>query len=134
MGCRRKPLERARAKAPEDSGSPPGRPRKAVATIARAPFKQIARRLSILDQEYGFIRTQIFWVRDQDPLAFGTFWQGAREVNILLKAVLRLAQETTKPNLWGRPSAEFMAMSLAVLLLPVPVMKLRRTLGGMIES
>ena len=46
--------------------------------------------------------------------------------------MLRLAQETTKASLWGRPSAEFMAMSLAVLLLPVPVMKLRRTLGGMI--
>ena len=97
-------------------------------------LQEIARRLSILDQEYGFIRTQIFWVRDQDPVAFGTFWQGAREVNMLLKTGLRLAQETTKSNLWGHPSAEFMAMSLAVLLLPVPVMKLRRTLGGMIES
>jgi hypothetical protein len=97
-------------------------------------LQEISRRLSILDQEYGFIRTQIFWVRDQDPLAFGTFWQGAREVNILLKATLRLAQETTKFSLWGHPSAEFLAMSLAVLLLPVPVMKLRRTLGGMIES
>jgi hypothetical protein len=97
-------------------------------------LQEIARRLSILDQEYGFIRTQIFWVRDQDPIAFGTFWQGAHEVNVLLKAGLRLAQETTKASLWGRPSAEFVAMSLAVLLLPVPVMKLRRTLGGMIES
>ena len=76
---------------------------------ASRTLQQIARRLSILDQEYGFIRTQIFWVRDQDPIALGTFWQGAREFNYLLKASLRLAQETTKPNLWGRPSAEFMA-------------------------
>jgi potassium efflux system protein len=97
-------------------------------------LQEIARRLSILDQEYGFIRTQIFWVRDQEPIAFGTFWQGAREVNVLLKAALRLARESATASLWGRPSAECMAMSLAVLLLPVPVMKLRRALGGMIES
>jgi hypothetical protein len=100
---------------------------------ASRTLQQIARRLSILDQEYGFIRTQIFWVRDQDPLAFGTFWQGAHEVNYLIKAVLRLAQETTKANLWGQPSGEFMATSLAVLVLPVLLLKLRRTLGGMIE-
>lgn len=48
-------------------------------------LQQIARRLTILDQEYGFIRTQIFWVRDQDPVAIGTFWQGAREFNSLIK-------------------------------------------------
>ena len=72
-------------------------------------------------------------MRDRDPLALGTFWQGAREVNVLLKATLGCAG-MTKANLWGHPSAEFMAMSLAVLLLPVPVMKLRRALGGMIES
>jgi hypothetical protein len=99
---------------------------------ASRTLQQVTRRLSILDQEYGFIRTQIFWVRDQDPLALGTLWQGAREFNYLLKALLRLAQETTKASLWGRPSAEFMATSLAVLLLPVLLLKLRRTLGGMI--
>ncbi len=97
-------------------------------------LQQITRRLSILDQEYGFIRTQIFWVRDQDPLAFGTFWQGAREFNYLLKAVLHLAQEATEPNLWSRPSAEFMVVSLPVLILPVLLFKLRRTLGGLIVS
>jgi potassium efflux system protein len=99
---------------------------------ASRTLQQVSRRLSILDQEYGFIRTQIFWVRDQDPLALGTFWQGAREVNYLIKALLRLAQETTTASLWGRPSAEFMAMCLAVLALPVIFRKLRRTLGGMI--
>ena len=95
-------------------------------------LQQVTRRLSILDQEYGFIRTQIFWVRDQDPLALGTFWQGAREFNYLLKALLHLAQEATEPNLWSRPSAEFMVASLAVLMLPVLLFKLRRTLGGLI--
>jgi potassium efflux system protein len=100
---------------------------------ASRTLQQIARRLSTLDQEYGFIRTQIFWLRDQDPIAPGTFWQGAREVNYLFKALFRLAEETTTATLWGRPSAEFMATSLAVLALPVLLLKLRRTLGGMIQ-
>jgi hypothetical protein len=96
-------------------------------------LQQIARRLTILDQEYGFIRTQIFWVRDQDPIAAGTFLQGAREFNYLLKDLLNLIEETMKPALWARPSAEFMATGLAVLVLPVAVVKLRRALGGLIR-
>ncbi len=96
-------------------------------------LQQVARRLTILDQEYGFIRTQIFWVRDQDPIAGSTFWQGAREFNSLLKSVLRLAQETMKPTLWIRPTAEFMVTALAVLVLPIPLVKLRRALGGLIR-
>ena len=96
-------------------------------------LQQIARRLTILDQEYGFIRTQIFWVRDQDPIALGTFWKGAQEFHYLLKAVLRLASEATKPNLWSPPTAEFMMAALAILALPVPLVKLRRALGGLIR-
>jgi hypothetical protein len=96
-------------------------------------LQQIARRLTILDQEYGFIRTQIFWVRDQDPIAAGTFLQGAREFNHLLKEILKLVEETMKPALWAQPSAEFMATTLAVLMLPVAVVKLRRALGGLIR-
>ena len=37
---------------------------------------QIARRLAILDEEYAFIRTHIFWVRDQEPIGAGTMAQG----------------------------------------------------------
>ena len=83
-------------------------------------LQQVVRRLGILDQEYGFIRTVIFWVRDQEPIALGTMWIGAREFNSVIKALLQLAQESMKPNLWCRPSAEFMATILAALALPVP--------------
>jgi hypothetical protein len=96
-------------------------------------LQQIARRLKTLDQEYSFIRTQIFWVRDQDPIAAATLWQGAREFNSLLKALLRLAQETMTPSLWKQPSAEFTVTALTVLLLPVALVKLRRALGGLIR-
>jgi hypothetical protein len=104
-----------------------------LAERASHTLQQVARRLAILDQEYEFIRTQIFWVRDQDPIATGTFWQGAREFNSLLKALFRVAQETMTPALWTQPSAEFIVTALAVLLLPVALVKLRRGLGVLIR-
>ncbi len=38
-------------------------------------LEQVSRRLSILDEEYGFIRTHIFWVRDCDPVGLETLAQ-----------------------------------------------------------
>lgn len=113
------------------------RRRKALEKLAEGASKthqQIARRLTILDQEYGFIRTQIFWVRDQDPVAPSTFVKGASEFNYLLKALLKLVAETTKPALWTRPTGEFMVIALAVLVLPVGLVKLRRALGLLIRG
>ena len=80
---------------------------------------QVTRRLGILDREYGFIRTNIFWVRDQEPIGLPTVTQGAREFNVLVKGLLRLVNETVKPNLWGQPSGEFVVTALAVLILPL---------------
>ncbi len=89
---------------------------------------QVARRLAILDEESGFIRTHIFWVRDQEPIGLASFSQAARELQLLVTALGRLVQETTKPKLWGRASAEFIVGALAVLGLPVGLVRLRRTL------
>ena len=38
--------------------------------VARASetLEQVTRRLRVLEEEYGFIRTHIFWVRDQEPI------------------------------------------------------------------
>jgi hypothetical protein len=96
-------------------------------------LQQVVRRLGILDQEYGFIRTVIFWVRDQEPIAPGTMWMAAREFNSVVKALLQLAQESMKPNLWCQPSAEFMVTALAALVLPVLLVKLRRALARLIQ-
>ena len=73
---------------------------------------QISRRLAILDEEYGFIRTHIFWVRDQEPIGLGTITQAARELKHLVKALAHMAQETIRPRHWGRRSAEFVAAAL----------------------
>jgi small-conductance mechanosensitive channel len=91
---------------------------------------QVTRRLNILDREYGFIRTNIFWVRDQEPIGFLTVTQGVREFNVLLNGLLRLVNETINPHLWGQPTGEFLGTILGVLILPVGMVRLRRTLGA----
>ncbi len=95
---------------------------------------QVTRRLNILDREYGFIRTNIFWVRDQEPIGLMTLTQGIREFNVLVKGLLRLIKETVNPNLWGQPSGEFLATVFAVLILPIGLIRLRRTLRVLIDT
>jgi hypothetical protein len=93
---------------------------------------QITRRLAILDEEYGFIRTHIFWVRDQEPIGLGTITQGARECQHVAKALMRLAQESANPQHWGRRSAEFVSAAMAALVLPIGLIRLRRMLRSLI--
>jgi hypothetical protein len=94
---------------------------------------QVVRRLGILDEEYGFIRTHIFWVRDQEPIGLETLGQQAQEFHYLVKALLRLAKESLNSKRWREPSAEFMASMVAVLVLPIGLSRLRRGLGTLIE-
>ena len=93
-------------------------------------LQQVVRRLDILNSEYAFIRANIFWVRDQEPIGLLTITQAAREFNHLVRGMLRLAQETGRRNLWGQPSGEFLITALAVLALPVALVRLRRMLGS----
>jgi hypothetical protein len=96
-------------------------------------LQQVVRRLGIIDEEYGFIRTHIFWVRDQDAIGLSTLTQGAREFDHVVKGLLWLVKEMTKPNLWGQPSAEFLVTALAVLSLPFAILRLRRVLWERIQ-
>jgi potassium efflux system protein len=89
---------------------------------------QISRRLSTLEEEYGFIRTHIFWVRDQEPIGLGTLAQGAREGQQVVKALLRLAQEALVPGNRRSASPEFVTAAFAALILPFGLVRLRRRL------
>jgi len=100
---------------------------------ASQTHQQVVRRLAILDEEYGFIRTHIFWVRDQEPLGLGALAQGVREIQQLVKGGFRLAQECAKLKLWERPSSEFLAVSVAVFVLPLGVIRLRRRIRHLLE-
>ena len=96
-------------------------------------LEQISRRLSILDEEYGFIRTHIFWVRDQEPIGLPTINLGAGELKILAKALATLTQDAIWPRHLGRTSPEFLAAALAVLVLPIGLFRLRRFLRARLE-
>jgi potassium efflux system protein len=96
-------------------------------------LQEVTRRLGILDEEYGFIRTNLFWVRDQEPIGLGTLSQAIREVQQLAKTLLRLAQETAKPGHRDPPTAEFLVAALLALGLPVGLVRLRRSLRVLID-
>jgi potassium efflux system protein len=95
-------------------------------------LEQIARRLAILDDEYGFIRTHIFWVRDQEPIGLATVFQGAREGRRVIFGLARLARDAVRTRQWGRASAEFVAAALAALGLPIGLVRARRLLKARI--
>ncbi len=91
-------------------------------------LQQVSRRLAVLDEEYGFIRTHIFWVRDQDPLGAWTVLQIGRDLEHTIAGVLALVRESLQPKLWGQPSGEFIVAALALASLPLGLARLRRGL------
>jgi potassium efflux system protein len=104
-----------------------------LSEAASHTLAQVTRRLGILEQEYGFIRTTIFWVRDQEAIGLETLTQGAREFNVLVKGLLGLVEETVKPTLWGQPSGEFMVTAVGAIVLPLAMLRVRRVLGEQIN-
>ncbi len=88
-------------------------------------LQQVTRRLAVLDEEYGFIRTHIFWVRDQDPLGVWSVVPLGRDAEHVAAGLLVLARESLKAKLWGEPSGEFIVAGLAALTLPLGLARLR---------
>jgi potassium efflux system protein len=86
--------------------------------------------MKTLDDQYGFIRTNIFWVRDQEPISAVTLVQCRREAALLGRSLLPLLQEACDPSLWGRVSPEFAVAALALIGLPWPLSRLRRKTQG----
>ena len=100
-----------------------------LVTRASQTLEQVTRRLRVLEEEYGFIRTHIFWVRDQEPLGLATAPQAGRELKRLAKGLLKLAEEGGDRNSWsGRLSSEFLTAAVAAVVLPLGLLRLRRLL------
>jgi potassium efflux system protein len=99
-----------------------------LVTRASATHEQVTRRLSVLEEEYGFIRTQIFWVRDQEPLGMATVRRLGREIQHLAKGLLALAEEWSDRRSWAHPSSEFLMAAAAAVILPLGLFRLRRLL------
>ena len=87
---------------------------------------QILRRLRTLDEQYSFIRTNIFWVRDQEPIGTAIVGQAEREVELVARSLVRLACEACDRKLRGRVSVEFAAACVALVGLPWPLFRIRK--------
>ena len=80
-------------------------------TRSTETLAQVMRRLRILEDEYGFIRTHIFWVRDQEPVGLSTLQQGGRELKQVAKGSLSLPANQVsggagaghRVSFWPRP-------------------------------
>ncbi|HMB02648.1 MAG TPA: hypothetical protein VKP69_02785 [Isosphaeraceae bacterium] len=101
-----------------------------LATRAEQTHEQIQRRLRTLDDHYGFIRTHIFWVRDQDPVGAATLARGRGELLLVGKALARMALEAGDRTRWGWVSAEFAVGLLSLVGLPWPLRRVRRALSA----
>jgi potassium efflux system protein len=100
-----------------------------LVTRAAQTLEQMTRRRHVLEEEYGFIRTHIFWVRDQEPLGLMTAHQGGRELKRLAKGLFKLAEEAGDRKSWSmQPSSEFLTAAVAAVILPLGLFRVRRML------
>jgi len=97
-----------------------------LADRAEQTHSAVLRRLKILDDHFGFIRTHIFWVRNEEPIGPGTLSQAGRECRQLARAGLRIAAELGDPSARNRLTPEFGVAALALVVLPWPIHRLRR--------
>jgi potassium efflux system protein len=95
---------------------------------AAQTLEQVNRRLRVLEDEYSFIRTHIFWVRDQEPIGVQTVAQCGRELRRLAKGAFKLAEEMGDDHMWRKPPSEFMTAVVAAVVLPLGLFRLRRLL------
>jgi len=101
----------------------------ALARRAEQAHEAVIRRLRILDDHFGFIRTNLFWVRDEEPIGLATLAQAHREARQLVRAAVRVGAEAVDRGSWGRVSPEFLAATFGLTVLPWPFRRLRRVLS-----
>ena len=82
---------------------------------------QILRRIQILDEQYAFIRTHIFWVRDAEPVGPATLGHARNEAVRGVRALAKLTAETWDRTLWGRVAPDFLLAIVGLVVLPWPL-------------
>ncbi len=92
-----------------------------LAQRAEDTQSQILRRIKILDEQYAFIRTHIFWVRDAEPVGPATLAHARDEAVRAVRALGKLIAETWDRTLWGRISPDFILALVGLLALPWPL-------------
>ena len=82
---------------------------------------QILRRIAKLDEQYAFIRTHIFWVRDAETVGPATLNHAGDEAVRLTRALVKLCCEIGDGTLWGRVAPDFILALVALVILPWPL-------------
>lgn len=100
---------------------------------AQAIHSQVMRRLTLLDDQYAFVRTHIFWTRDAEPIGAATLFALPRDASRLATALVRTASEIADRATWGRVSVAFALLVVLALALPLPLRRARRILFGWLE-
>ena len=72
-----------------------------LARRAEDAHNQVLRRIETLDEQYAFIRTHIFWIRDAEPLGAATLAHARDDSIRTARALVRLAMEAVRPLALG---------------------------------
>jgi potassium efflux system protein len=99
-----------------------------IASRAQETHEQVLRHLQVLDDHFGFVRTHIFWVRDEQPINETTLPQARRELSQIGRAVVRTASELSDRSSWERVSVEFLGAAFGMVVLPWPLYRAGRAL------
>jgi hypothetical protein len=99
-----------------------------LAERAEGTHEQVLKRLKTLEEHFTFIKTHLFWVRDQEPLGVETLEISERELTQVSRAVWRTAEEFGDVEKWDRVSLPFVGAAVALVVSPWPLYRLRRAL------
>ena len=93
-----------------------------LARRAEDTHSYVLKRINTLDEQYAFIRTHIFWIKDAEPLGATTVAHARDDAVRTAKAVGALTLEFGDRSLWGRFSPLFGLTLLALVALPYPLL------------
>lgn len=101
-----------------------------LANHAEKTRSAILRRIAILDDQYAYIRTHIFWVRDTQPIGLATYRQCRQEVRSIFPALAGIAWTRWKGQETPIVSVEFVLVGTLALVLPIILLRVRHMLNG----
>ena len=105
-----------------------------LAERSEAAHALVVRRLATLDEQYAFIRTHIFWVRDAEPVGISTFAHARDDAFRAARNLAKLALGAEGRGRWGHPSPWFTMTVVALVVLPWPLHLGRRALDRLLVA
>lgn len=105
-----------------------------LAARATATHAQVLRRLQVLDEQYNYVRTQIVWIRDAEPIGPSTLSQARREAHYLTVALAAIAQDPSRRKFFGPVEADFVGSLFGLAVLPVLLYAVRRACDRRLDT